>query len=149
MTPDKVKEMIDACFLAKRIRDMLPTLPAGITPSHIHYLDVIYNLSDKGLKVKISDISNKLGLPKPPVTRTIKEMEENGLIKKLSSDDDARITFIEITNKGNKLYKKYNLKYYEELTKELENITISEANTMIKTINNFYNVMKERGNNNE
>ena len=146
MTPDKVKEMIDACFQAKRIRDMLPVLPKSITPSHIHYLDVINNLSDKGLKVKVSDISNKLGLPKPPVTRTIKEMEETGLIKKNTSEDDARVIYIEMTNKGIKLYKKYNLKYYEELSKELEFISINEANIMIKTINNMYNTMKERGN---
>lgn len=41
MTGDKIKEVMDACYLAKRVRDMLPKLPNGVTSSHIHYLDTI------------------------------------------------------------------------------------------------------------
>ena len=33
--------MLDACYQAKRIREMLPALPSGVTPSYIHFLDVI------------------------------------------------------------------------------------------------------------
>ena len=44
MTGDKIKEVMDACYLAKRVRDMLPKLPNGVTFSHIHYLDTIRRL---------------------------------------------------------------------------------------------------------
>ena len=30
MKPDKIKRMLDACYLAKRIRELLPELPDGL-----------------------------------------------------------------------------------------------------------------------
>ena len=33
MTIEGIKRMLDACYQAKRIRDMLPPLPEGVTPS--------------------------------------------------------------------------------------------------------------------
>ena len=44
MTIELLKRMMDACYQAKRIRDMLPALPGGVTPSHIHYLDTLRKL---------------------------------------------------------------------------------------------------------
>lgn len=85
MTVEKIKEMLDACYQAKRIRDMLPPLPAGVTPSYIQYLDVIEKLECRGVRVKISDISSALGLPRPGVTRTVKEMENKGYLTKIAS----------------------------------------------------------------
>ncbi len=39
MTVQTIKRMLDACYQAKRIREMLPALPSGVTPSYIHFLD--------------------------------------------------------------------------------------------------------------
>ena len=76
MTGDKIKEVMDACYLAKRVRDMLPKLPNGVTSSHIHYLDTIRALECSKNSVRVSDISDELGLPRPNVTKTIKDMEK-------------------------------------------------------------------------
>ena len=46
MKPDKIKRMLDACYLAKRIRELLPELPNGVTPAYIQYMDVIHNLQN-------------------------------------------------------------------------------------------------------
>ena len=70
-----IKRMLDACYQAKRIREMLPPLPSGVMPSYIHYLDVIDMMEKEGISVKISDISDRLHIPRPGVTRTVKEME--------------------------------------------------------------------------
>ena len=82
MTNEKIKRMFDACYQAKRIREMLPPLPEGIMPSYIQYMDVIQSLQKQGVQVKISDISDRLNLPRPGVTRTVKEMEKKGLLEK-------------------------------------------------------------------
>ena len=76
MTKEKIKQVMDACYQAKRVRDMMPKLPNGVTPTHIHYLDVITKLELDGADVEVSDISDELGLPRPGVTKTIKGMEQ-------------------------------------------------------------------------
>lgn len=144
MTPEKVKEMLDACYLAKRIRDLLPELPKGVAPSYIHYLDTIRGIQQSGKKVKISDISEALGLPRPGVTRTVKEMEQKGYLSKLSSDEDGRITYITATEKGMALSEKYDKIYFAELSDDLGDITEEEADHMILAVKKFYKVMNER-----
>lgn len=143
MTPDKIKEMVDACYLAKRIRDMLPKLPEGVTPSYIQYLDIIHKLELQGIQVKVSDISNTLEIPRPGVTKTVKEMEEKGYLKKLSSEGDGRVTFVTITEKGEKLSDKFDRQYYSELSKYMDSISDADADGMIRTIQSFYQIIRE------
>ena len=107
VSTEKVKRMLDACYLAKRIRELLPPLPKGVTPAYIQYMDVIHSLQKEGKKVKVSDISDTMNLPRPGVTRTVKGMEEKGYLRKYSSDEDGRVTYIAITEKGEALSEKY------------------------------------------
>ncbi len=146
MTTDKIKRMLDACYLAKRIRELLPELPDGVTPAYIQYMDVIHTLQNdnKDVRVKISDISDNLKLPRPGVTRTVKEMENKGYLSKTTSKEDARITYITITPKGEQLSEKYDKNYYSRLVEYMDDITDEEADCMICTIEKFYRIMDER-----
>ena len=144
MNADKIKRMLDACYVAKRIRELLPELPDGVTPAYIQYMDVIHKLESSNKKVKVSDISATLNLPRPGVTRTVKEMEAKGYLTKSTSDEDGRITYISITPKGEALSEKYDKNYYTRLSKHMDDITEEEADCMIETINKFYKVMSER-----
>ena len=78
MKIEKIKKMMEVCYMAKRIRELLPKLPEGVTSSYIRYLDVIHQLECRNGRVKISDVSTMLNLPRPGVTRTVKEMEAKG-----------------------------------------------------------------------
>ena len=49
MKSEKVKEMLDSCYMAKRILDMLPKLPEGVLPSYVRYLETIIELEEKRL----------------------------------------------------------------------------------------------------
>lgn len=141
MTNEKIKRMFDACYQAKRIREMLPPLPPGVMPSYIQYLDVIRKLEGQGTGVKVSDISDALNLPRPGVTRTVKEMEKKGYICKISSPDDGRVTYISATEEGEELSKKYDEYYFNDLRADLSDITEEEADGMIRTIEKFYKIM--------
>ena len=63
MKTESIKALLDACYQAKRIRELLPALPDGVSPSFIQYLDVIEHLQRRNVCVKISDISDALNPP--------------------------------------------------------------------------------------
>ena len=144
MTNEKIKRMLDACYQAKRIREMLPPLPEGIMSSHIRYMDMIQELQKQKVHVRVSDLSDVLNIPRPGVTRTIKEMEKKGLVQKTASPDDGRVTYLSLTEHGTEISEKYNENYFVGLAPYLESISEADAKVMIQTIETFYQVMCER-----
>ena len=144
MTVENIKALLDACYQAKRVRELLPVLPKGVTSSYIHYLDTIEHLEQRGVRVKVSDISDTLDIPRPGVTRTVKEMEAKGYLQKMASPDDGRVTFLTATEKGRKLHQKYDEEYFSGLLPYFDSISKEEAETMIATIEKFYQIMSGR-----
>lgn len=144
MTSEIIKRMFDACYQAKRTRDMLPPLPEGVRASFIQYLDVIRSMEREGVQVKVSDLSDAMELPRPGVTRTVKEMEEKGYLQKIASEEDGRVTYITVTPKGIELSRKYDEQYFKNLLPYMEEITEEDAECMIQTIDKFYQIMCER-----
>lgn len=144
MTVELIKRMMDTCYLAKRARDMLPPLPDGVMPSYIQYLDTIQILEADGLRVKVSDISDALNLPRPGVTRTVKEMERKGYLKKQISGEDGRVTYLSLSEAGKELSRKYDSDYFQSLLPYLDGISEADAECTIRTIEKFYQVMCER-----
>ena len=141
MTSEIIKRMFDACYQAKRTREMLPPLPEGVRSSFIQYLDTIQSLEGQGVQVKVSDISDAMELPRPGVTRTVKE---KGYLKKMASEADGRVTYIAVTRKGTNLSQKYDEQYFKSLLPYMEEISDEDAECMIRTIEKFYQIMCER-----
>ena len=144
MTIETIKRMLDACYQGKRIRDMLPPLPKAVTSAYIQSLDVIQSLERNGIHVKISDISDALNLPRPGVTRTVKEMEAGGYLQKKTSQNDGRVTYISITEAGKTLSQTYDTEYFSALAPSLDTITEEDARQMIQTMETFYQIMCKR-----
>ena len=144
MTRDKIKKVMDACYLAKRARDLLPKLQNGVTSSHIHYLDTIRKLELKTDHIKVSDISDELGLPRPSVTKTIKDMEILGFVEKKAVENDRRVVEIKITAAGRDLVDEYVDRYFGGLSTQLDEISDRDADIMIRTIEKLYEVMRRR-----
>ena len=144
MTIELLKRMMDACYQAKRTRDMLPPLPEGVTSSYIQYLDIIEAMQNEGLQAKVSDISDRLSLPRPGVTRTVKEMEQKGYLKKTVSPEDGRVTYLTLTETGQMLSEKYNQQIFSTLASYMEGFSEEDAECMIRTIDQFYQIMCER-----
>lgn len=134
MDAEHAKKMMDAFFEAKRIRDQLPPLPAGVHASYIHTLDAVSQLSERQEQVRVSDVAEFQRLPRPGVTRTVKEMEAAGLIRKSADEKDGRVVHLEMTDKGRALYETYVQEYFGALTKKLDEISNEEADEMIRVI---------------
>ena len=135
MTVEKIKALLDACYQAKRARELLPALPKGVTSSYIQYLDAIERLEREGVRVKVSDISDALHLPRPGVTRTVGEMEDKGY---------GRLTYLTITEQGRKLSQTFNEQFFAQLAPLLDDISDEDAACTIRTIQALYDVMAER-----
>jgi DNA-binding MarR family transcriptional regulator len=144
MTIELIKQLLDACYLAKRAREMLPALPEGVTSSYIQCLDVIQKLQTRGIQPKISDLSDTLNLPRPGVTRTVKEMEHKGYLRKQVSAEDGRVTYLFLTESGQALSQKYNTDYFSQLLPYLDGISEEDAACTIQTLEKFYAIMRER-----
>ena len=144
MNSQKTKEMLDSFYMAKRILDLLPELPEGVLPSYIRYLEKIIELQETHKKIKVSDLSDVLNLPRPGVTRTVRSMTEKGYLNKVSSKEDGRVTYVEVSEKGSALFEKFNKEFFNDLSQSLNDISLEEADCMIETIEKFYQVMCER-----
>jgi DNA-binding MarR family transcriptional regulator len=123
---------------------MLPALPGGVTSSHIHYLDTLSKLEKTEGKVKVSDISENLGLPRPSVTKTVKDMEKLGFVEKETTETDGRFVYIKTTRTGRDLVDKYVDEYFGNLSEDLGGITDEDADKMIEVVEKFYIVMSNR-----
>lgn len=146
MTVEHIKQLMDACYLAKRARDMLPPLPDGVQSSYIRYLDTIQKLQAQGRRVRVSDLSDALELPRPGVTRTVKEMEVQGYLQKQVSAEDGRVTYLQLTAAGEQLSREYDADYFRALAPALDGISDADAVCTIRTLEAFYQVMYERRN---
>ena len=79
------------------------------------------------------------------MTRTIHKKKEKGFLKKIAAKHDGRITYITVTSKGQYIFEKFNQEYFSDLAKSLDFLNEKDIDCTIKTINEFYKVMKERG----
>lgn len=144
MTIQNIKDLLDACYQGKRVRELLPPLPRGVRPSYVQYLDVIETLESHGVRVKVSDISDTLHLPRPGVTRTAKEMEDKGYLRKIASEEDGRVTYLAITDSGKRLSQIHNAQFFAQLAPLLADISDEDAACTVRTIQKLYDVMSER-----
>ena len=136
--------MLDACYQAKRARELLPALPKGVTSSYIQYLDAIERLEREGVRVKVSDISDALNIPRPGVTRTVKEMEQRGYLEKKTSPDDGRVTYLTVTESGKRLSGTFNGQVFAQLAPLLEDVPDEDVACTIRTVQKLYTAMSER-----
>ena len=139
-----IKKLLDACYQAKRARELLPALPDGVTASHIRFLDTIESLERQGIRVKVSDLSDALHIPRPGVTRTVKEMEEKGYLTKSASDVDGRITYLSITKDGAQLSRIFNEQVFAQLKPFFSEITEEDAACTVQTVAKIYSILSER-----
>lgn len=146
MTIQNIKDLLDACYQGKRVRELLPPLPRGVRPSYVQYLDVIETLESHGVRVKVSDISDTLHLPRPGVTRTVKEMEDKGYLRKIASEEDGRVTYLAITDSGKRLSQIHNAQFFAQLAPLLADISDEDAACTVRTIQKLYDVMSKRSN---
>lgn len=104
-----------------------------------YYLTTIYNMSNPNL----GEVAEKLKLTKPAISALVKRLVKNELIEKIKSDEDGRIYYLQVTEKGRKIIEGDNDLYLqfnnlisemisEEQLKELDSV-LDKIVTLLKT----------------
>lgn len=95
-----------------------------------YYLTVIYQLGEPNF----SDVAKALHLTKPSISAMVRRLSRNGLVKKTQSDEDKRVFYLSLTEKGLKIVEgDYAL--YHDMAKNIESMftekQISDINCML------------------
>lgn len=138
----KVKDLIDSFFVAKRITEMMPELPKGLKPRHIHVINSIAEIRKIKDKVCVSDISSALKVTTPSITKLINELYEMNIIKKEQENVDKRIVTLYLTDLGEEYYNYYIIEYHNKIAEKLKNIEDENCEIAIDIINKVYEVIK-------
>lgn len=142
MTPQTVKDVLDSCFLAKKMVELLPALPPGIKPRHIHVIDaVLVQYKMRGAS-KVGDVSRALGITMPSVTKLINELVAARLLEKFFDVTDKRAVLLRLTSKGFAYHRRYVEDFHRELAEAFAAVDERDCVTMVRTLRTVYEAMQ-------
>jgi DNA-binding MarR family transcriptional regulator len=137
-----VKELVDACFLAKKITELTPPLPGKMVPRHNNVIDAIHELSQTQPRVFVSDVARRLGTTPPSITKLVGQLEDMGYVRKLPDPNDRRFVAPQLTDKGEDHFERYVRSYHEELAQALRDLDEDRCRTTVQTIRALYEKMQ-------
>lgn len=138
MTTILIKQLLDACFTAKKITELMPELPKGMKARHMHIITSIAQQGENGATVRVGDVSGDLKVTMPSITKLINELHNMKIIEKFSISDDKRATALSLTELGWKYYSRYVVRYHNRLAAEFTDLTSEQCRSMIDTIERLY-----------
>ncbi|MCI6746595.1 MAG: winged helix DNA-binding protein [Anaerolactibacter massiliensis] len=138
MNPEKARMMFDSLYLGKRIWELQPELPEGMTAGSIHILDQLDQLSSRQETVCVSDISTAMNLPRPGITKAVKELAEAGYIEKHQAEKDGRVVHISLSEKGKETVRKYVKDYFRIVSEKLSDLSDEDIVQMNETVTRIY-----------
>lgn len=142
MTEKLLRRLLDACFIGKRITELIPPLPKGLKPRHIHVIEIIHLLQEEQEIVRVSDVSDALHITTPSVTKLINELFAIGAVEKHPFREDKRITALVLTPLGVRYYQIYIQDYHSRLMVLLKDLPIDDCETTFKTLESMYEIIK-------
>ena len=137
-----VKEFLSACQEAKRITELMPPLPKGMSPRHIYVIDAVFQLSQCQEQVMVRDVSKLLGVTRPSITKVIQELEKLKVLTKIPDQEDKRIVHIALTPLGKEYYDFYVGGYHSWLAGNFQDISPEDLSVAASTIYRVLEIMK-------
>lgn len=141
MKADDLRKLLDACFAAKRVVETLPQLPQGMKPRHIHVLEAVYEVQKTRGACRVSDVSARLNITTPSVTKLIQELEQKGLLKKEEDAKDRRVVLLALTESGLGCVERYVVKLHGEWAEAMGDVTGEQAQSVLQLMEKLYHVM--------
>ena len=143
MKVESASELLEACYEARRIVELMPKLPKGMKPSHIHVIDIISQLQHANGSVRISDIGTALHVTNPSITRLVNDLVGFKAAKKIQSKEDRRVFTVILTPLGQTYYTKYLEGYHGEVAERLSSISDEEMQAAARVIHEAYRILSD------
>ncbi|WP_223849829.1 MarR family winged helix-turn-helix transcriptional regulator [Bifidobacterium vespertilionis] len=150
---EEVRRLLDACWKAKTITELMPELPAGFKPRYVHVIDAIWHINQRGSggqmqgSARVGDVSAFLGITTPSVTKLVGEMTERGLVTKHADADDRRAVTLTLTEQGLEIRRTYVEEYHAHLAELLGGLTAEQCEAVVDTIGETLRLMRRDGEN--
>ena len=142
---ESIRELLDACWAAKRITEMLPKLPKGMKTRHVHVLDAIWHLNHDAPadapKARVGTVSAFLDVTAPSVTKLVNELTNMDMVAKHSKVDDRRAVALTLTNLGEAVRDRYVRQFHEHLRVAFRDIGKAECDAAVTAITTMRHVM--------
>ena len=104
-----------------------------ITKIQFKYLKEIKNQE----KATLTSLSEHFNISKPTMNEVLAKFEKSGLIEKIKSEEDKRITYIHLTDVGDTLATTNMLESQRAVDKMLEVLSEEEIKTMTELFDKF------------
>ena len=141
MDTTSLKQLLDACFTAKHIVETLPQLPKGMKPRHIHVLDSVSRVCTEQGECRVSDVSTRLNITMPSITKLVQELENLGLLEKYADREDKRVLLLALTKEGKAHVKKHVEDFQRTWTERLGHVSDKQARDAIWVIEQLSDTM--------
>ncbi|MCH4191601.1 MAG: MarR family transcriptional regulator [Butyrivibrio sp.] len=141
MNTETTSDFLGACHEARKIVELMPKLPKGMKPGHIHVIDIIYRLQQGDQAVRVSDIGAALHVTNPGITRLVNELVELKAVQKEQSETDRRVFTVSLTATGMKYYRKYLEEYHRTMAQKFSGISEKDMETAARVMHEVYRIM--------
>lgn len=145
MDTTSLKQLLDACFLAKRIVETLPQLPEHMKPRHIHVLDAVSELQTGSGGCRVSDVSGRLGITLPSVTKLVQELEKLALLEKYQDEADRRVTLLKLTPRGQECVREHVMEFHGNWARSLDDVGEKEVQEAVRVIGRLWETLPKEG----
>lgn len=135
--------IIDACQMAGHLQECFPALPDGITPRGVRVIEQIDRKSRTQDRIMVSEISEMLDVTRPGITAVLRELEKLGYVTKTRSEEDSRIVFVSLTERGKALCDRAVTQYHAHLSQVLCEIGDEEAQKLYENVQKILALVKE------
>jgi len=126
MENDKLAEVAENIFSLKQLFFKAfgkpATINSKVAPLAFH---ILIQLKNKHA-LSMTEVSRKLGIPKPNVTVLVDKLIEKKLIERISDKQDRRIVMIKLTKKGLDFLEATRNTYHRQITNKLQLIPEKE-----------------------
>lgn len=141
MDTQHLKRLLDACFTAKHVIETMPELPRGMKPRHIHVLDQVSMACEEHGECRVTDVSERLNITMPSVTKLAQELESMHLLEKYPDRQDKRVALLKLTEQGRVCVRKYVHEFHSKWAQNLSSISNEEVQQAIWLIKQLEQTM--------